>query len=205
MNALRTPRKWHALKAARPQWALCLAVMCMGTTAMALTAQEEKTAKAQIKQEYQAAKKACKSLAGNAKDVCEAEAEGREKIAKAELNVRKKDTPEHRADLAKVRADAQYEIDKEKCDDLKGNAEDVCEKDAKAAHVRALEAAKVSEVRAQPAGDHQKKAADVAEARKDASEHVRKADYEAAKERCDALAGDAKDVCVNDAKRKYAQ
>lgn len=31
------------------------------------------------------------------------------------------------------------------------------------------------------------------------------AEYKAAKERCDALSGNAKDTCVTDAKRKYGQ
>jgi hypothetical protein len=35
-------------------------------------------------------------------------------------------------------------VAKEKCDDFSGNSKDVCQKDAKAAHVKALESAKVS-------------------------------------------------------------
>ena len=45
----------------------------------------------------------------------------------------------------------------------------------------------------------------MAEAKKDASAEKREADYKAAKERCDAMSGDAKSKCVDDAKRKYAQ
>lgn len=187
------------------RWTMALLTACMATSAMALSAQEEKSLKDQIQQEYKAAKDGCKSLSGNAKDVCEKEAEGREKVAKAELALRKEDSPKHRMELAKARADAEYEVAKEKCDDLKGNAEDVCEKDAKAAHVRALEAAKVADAKNQPARNVEKKAANVSEARKDASSNVRKAEYEAAKERCDALSGNAKDACVNDAKRQFAQ
>jgi hypothetical protein len=32
-----------------------------------------------------------------------------------------------------------------------------------------------------------------------------KADYKAAKERCDSLSGSAKDACVSEAKMKYKQ
>ena len=42
-----------------------------------------------------------------------------------------------------------------------------------------------------------------AAAKKDASSEKREADYAAAKERCDSLAGTAKDGCVTDAKVKY--
>ena len=45
----------------------------------------------------------------------------------------------------------------------------------------------------------------MAEARKDAAQEMREANYKAAKERCDSLSGDAKDKCVADAKREYAQ
>ena len=36
------------------------------------------------------------------------------------------------------KAEAEYEVAKERCDDLAGNAKDVCVKDAKAAHERAV-------------------------------------------------------------------
>ena len=39
-----------------------------------------------------------------------------------------------------------------------------------------------------------------AEARKDAAEDKRDAEYKVAVEKCDSLAGDAKDTCVRDAK-----
>ena len=47
------------------------------------------------------------------------------------------------------------------------------------------------------------KAANVAEARKDANAEKNEANYKAAKERCDALSGDAKSKCVDDMKRMY--
>ena len=53
--------------------------------------------------------------------------------------------------VADARADAAYDVAKEKCDDLKGNDKDVCEKDAKAARVKAKEDAKVAEAQAKPA------------------------------------------------------
>ena len=49
------------------------------------------------------------------------------------------------------------------------------------------------------------KAANVAEVRKDAAAEKREADYKAAAERCDALSGDLKSKCVDDAKRRFAQ
>ena len=186
---------------------LTLAITCalLSTSALALTSAEEKAEKNRINTQYKSEKAQCKSLKGNPKDVCEEEAEGRQKIALAELDFKKEPTPANRYKVEKTKADAAYEVADEKCDALKGNEKDVCEKDAKASHVKALEAAKVAEVRNEPEKNPNAKAADVAEARKDANEKIREADYEAAKQRCDALSGDAKSACVDDAKRKFAQ
>ena len=180
------------------------AVACMSSV-FAATPAENKAAKDQISADYKAAKAQCNNLMGNAKDVCEKEAKGREKVAEAELAYRGDASERHRHSLAKAKADAEYDVAKEKCDDLKGNPKDVCVKDAKAAHVKALEAAKVSEARNESNVSGTKRAADVSEARKDANENVREAQYKAARERCDALSGDVKDKCVADAKRIHGQ
>ena len=102
-------------------------------------------------------------------------------------------------------AGADYAIAKEKCDDLSGNAKDVCVKDARAAHVTAKENAKVAQAQAKPADTPAAKGAAVAEARKDASAEKNEANYKAAKERCDTMQGDVKSKCVDDAKRIYGQ
>ena len=44
-----------------------------------------------------------------------------------------------------------------------------------------------------------------AEAKKDAAEDKRDAEYKVAVEKCDALAGAAKDTCVRDAKTRYGK
>ncbi|MCY1216714.1 hypothetical protein D9M72_285980 [compost metagenome] len=85
------------------------------------------------------------------------------------------------------------------CDDKKGNDKDVCKKDAKAAHEKALMAAKVDKAAA--TGSR----ADVAEARADAKKDATDAAYKADKERCDAMSGESKDKCQADVKAKYSK
>jgi len=93
-------------------------------------------------------------------------------------------------------------VAKEKCDDFSGNAKDVCMKEAKANHVRATADAKVDRV----AADSQNTAAEkTAEARKDATEDKRDAEYKVAIEKCDSLAGTSKDTCVRDAKMRFGK
>lgn len=180
--------------------ALCAAAFFSGGV-FAMTSAEQKTEKTRIEAEHKAASDQCKPMKGNAKDVCNKQADGQKKIAMADVKHRAEPTEGHRHDLAKAKADAEYDVAKEKCDDATGNTKDVCQKEAKATHVKALEAAKVAEVSAKPSSNP----SDVADARKDAADKTREADYKAAKERCDAMAGDAKDACVTDAKRKFGQ
>lgn len=152
--------------------------------------------------QYKAAKATCDALSGNAKDICVEEAKGNERIAKAEAEAAYNSTPKMREKARVVRADAVYEVAKEKCDDLSGNPKDVCVKEAKAAHVKALADAKVDRVAADErrAGSEQTMAA-----KREATEDKRDADYKVAIERCDALAGAAKDNCVRDAKVRYGK
>ena len=62
--------------------------------------------------------------------------------------------------------------------------------------------AKVDKVATESSQDAIKK---TAEARQDATEDKRDADYKVAVERCDALAGDAKDQCVKAAKMRFGK
>jgi hypothetical protein len=169
-------------------------------SAMALTKDEYKTQKDRIEADYKASREKCGSLDGNAKDICQAEAKGTEKVAKAELEAQYKPSPRNDQKTREAKANAAYDLAKEKCDDQTGNAKDVCVKDAKAAQATAKANAKVSKVSAEGGRD---RAGNVAEARKDANADKNEAQYKAAKERCDALSGNAKDSCQNDAKSKF--
>ena len=86
--------------------------------------------KDRIEAQYKADKDHCSSLKDNAKDVCNAEAKGKEKVAKAELEADYKHTAKARYEARVAQADADYDVAKEKCDDLKGNDKDVCVREA---------------------------------------------------------------------------
>ncbi len=162
-----------------------------------MTRDAYKAEKDRIEAQYKAAKEACDRLSGNAEDVCEAQAKADQRIAIADLDAKNKGTAKARADARVVRAEAQYDVAKEKCDDLSGNAKDVCVKDAKAAEAKAK-----AEAKADRADAHEPGRADT---RADASAANRDAQYRAAMARCDALTGDAKTSCVAEAKTKFAR
>ena len=152
--------------------------------------------------QYRMDKSACDGMSGNAKDVCIDEAKGKEKIAKAEAEAAFQNTPKARENAREARAEANYEVAKEKCDDLAGNTKDVCVKEAKAALVKAKADAKVDRV----AADTRKDSADrMADAHREAASDKRDADYKVAIEKCDAFAGTAKDACVHDAKVRFGK
>jgi hypothetical protein len=161
-----------------------------------------KADKDRVEAQYKADKEHCSSLNGNAKDVCQAEAKGKEKVAKADLEAQYKPTAKNRYDAKVARADADYDVAKEKCDDMSGNQKDVCVKQAKAAHTKAKADAKVARADADASRKAGEKRAD---ARQDAREDTREAQYKVAVEKCDAMSGAAKDQCVRDAKQHYGK
>ncbi|MEP7183044.1 MAG: hypothetical protein ABI886_12745 [Betaproteobacteria bacterium] len=147
-------------------------------------------------------KDACAPRTANAKDICLAEANGKEMVAKADAEAAYKNTPAARESARDARAQATYNVSKEKCDNLAGNAQDVCVKEADAVLVKAKANAKVDRVTAEAQQDAATKQA---EARKDAAADKRNADYKVALEKCDALAGSTKDSCVSNAKLQYGK
>lgn len=99
-----------------------------------------------------------------------------------------------KADYAasKDRIAAEYKADKAACKPMKGNAEDVCEKEAKGKQKVAL--ADLEYARSGKQADATKLA-------------MVKADtaYDVAKEKCDDQSGNAKDVCVKEAKAAHVR
>ena len=161
-----------------------------------------KADKDKVEAQYKVDKEHCASMSGNAKDVCQAEAKGKEKVAKAELEANYKNTDKARNEAREARADADYDIAKEKCDDMSGNQKDVCVKQAKAAHTKAKADSKVAKVDTTTTRASADKRADV---RKDAREDTRDAQYKVALEKCDAMNGAAKDQCVKSAKMQFGK
>jgi hypothetical protein len=94
--------------------------------------------------------------------------------------------------MQKDQISADYKVNRDKCAMLKANAKDICVSEAKGSEKIAK-----AELEAQykPSAKNTQK---VAMAKADAA-------YDTAKEKCDDLAGNAKDVCVKDAKAAYVK
>ena len=195
-----------------------------GAMAEIMTKNQYKSHVKSIESEYKVDKAACHSFAINAKDICVAEAKGKRNVAKAELEANYKPSGKARYDANVAKANADYSVANEKCDDKSGNDKDVCVKEAKSAKVHQIADAKTQmkskkanaeaketsgdaqAVANEKLGDANAKSAESkADARNDATTVKRDADYAVAKEKCDALAGNVKDKCISDAKLRFGQ
>jgi hypothetical protein len=183
----------------------------VGAMADSMSKQDYKSNMVRIESEYKSAKNACNSLSGNANDICEAEAYGNKKVAKANLDARNKNSRKASFDARIVKADADYFLAKEKCDDLAGNTRDICVKEAKATETSVKADAKVQLKTSNANSNANEKSYNARKdakeqssvARHDANVDKRDAVHSVALEKCDDLAGAAKDNCVSKANRQY--
>jgi hypothetical protein len=76
--------------------------------------------------QYKIDKDACSSMNGNAKDICLAQAKGKDNVAKADADAAFENTPKARQTARVAHAQALYDVNRQKCDDLAGNRKDVC-------------------------------------------------------------------------------
>lgn len=164
-----------------------LAVAALGVSAASV----DKTEKARIKSEYKLAMEKCGSLSGNPKDVCKAEAKAAEDKAEAKLAADTHPSAKASRHMQEEYAQADYKVAVEKCDAQTGNAKDVCQKEAKAAKVSALENAKTNK--------------EVTDRKNESADAKNDAAYAVAREKCESYAGAAKDKCMADAKLGYGK
>jgi hypothetical protein len=171
------------------RWLVVTACLLALGSAHALTKDEAKVQKDRIEADYKAAHSACEQQSGNDKDVCISDARGQRDVARAELEYNRTGKASDADKLAKTRAKTAYNTAKQKCDALKGNDKDVCMKEAKAAETRAMADAKTHK--------------ETREARKEANEDIAEANYKVAKEKCDAMSGNAQDACLQEVKARF--
>jgi hypothetical protein len=173
--------------------AILFAGIAMFSSAIAAddaTKAQFKLARETAAENYKIARKACDSLAGNPKDVCVAQARADRIKTESEAMAANKNTLRAVTKSRKDIAAANYDVAKKQCNSRTGNERDVCIKQAKAVLTVAVADA-----------DADKK---VVEARLDARNDKTTAIYKVEIEKCDALAGSAKNDCVASVKQRFA-
>ena len=141
--------------------------------------------------QYKINRAKCDALMGNPKEVCVMQAKSDQLHAEAEAEVAYKGTDKARSIARKDIANADYDVAKTQCKSRTGNDEDVCIQEAKSARIAALVDAKAD--------------LKVAGIRKEAAEDKMDAEYKVAKEKCDGLAGEAKDGCLKLVKAHFSK
>jgi len=116
--------------------AIASTLLCL-TGVRAMTKDEYNVSKERIVADYKVAKARCNTLKGNAKDVCMKKAKGTEDVAKAELEQEYKPSPANARKVTEEKANAAFEVAKEKCDSQSGDAKSACVNQAKANHDKA--------------------------------------------------------------------
>jgi hypothetical protein len=168
------------------------AVLVAGAAgAVSMSRDEYRAVRDRIDAEYKAAVASCDRYTDNARDVCRVEARGKERIARAELEYNLSGTPKDKSRLAMARADAAYDVARERCDNRTGSDRAVCIQDAKTKHAKAEADAKLELT--------------VAEAQREAAENRRNAEYDLARKQCEVLVGDAKSQCLATARAKFGK
>ena len=134
-------------------------------------------------------------------------------ISTADLDASYKPTAKTRYQARVAKAEANHAVARERCDDMAGNAKDVCVKEAKAVETGAKADAKAQMKTSDANVTAHEKSADAygkadnqaADARKEAAQDKLAAQYEVAKQQCDMYAGAAKDVCLDRAKTRVGK
>jgi osmotically-inducible protein OsmY len=117
--------------------AITVAFSAGALAAQGMSKDEYKAGKDKIAAEYKSAMAGCRPLAANAKDVCIAEAKGRQKVAQAELEASNRPSDRTRYAVSIAKAEADYSVARQKCDDKAGGDKKACLKEARAAQARA--------------------------------------------------------------------
>jgi len=121
---------------------LCMSLAALFSTSFAVAQAADndayKAAKDKAESDYKVAKDNCKSLKGNAEDICKDEAKVAEARAILDATKQHQNTPKDVEKAQRKLADAEYDLAKERCDDMSGSAKSACKSDAKSAHKTAL-------------------------------------------------------------------
>jgi hypothetical protein len=177
---------------------LALGAMAAGaaTAPAAMTRQAYKQAGHRIDAQYKAERAACKRVRGDSRDLCMLQAKAHQQVAQAQLQAQYKPGPEADRKAMEAKADADYAVAKAKCDDLKGNARDSCEQQAKVQRDAARRLAVVEKVeKINAMKDKQAKAPRV----ETPAQH-----FAAQKAWCQ-IQGAQRDQCMDALKRRYGK
>jgi len=122
--------------------AICF-IFSASAMAESMTRNQYISQKKTIDVEYKSAQAGCDSLAGNATDICIAKAKSKKNVAYAELKYQYKPSVKSRFGFSIAKADAEYLLEADKCNDRADRTKDLCVKEARAVQIQQITDAKV--------------------------------------------------------------
>ncbi|SJM89755.1 hypothetical protein [Crenothrix polyspora] len=192
------------MKHLRPS-AVVLAIgftLSVGVMAETITKKQYKSLQSNLGTQYKVAKVRCKKMKGHDKKICLATIKGKKKVVKAQLDDTYNPNAQTWYKERIAKAEATYAVAIQVCDTKIGNDKEVCIKEAKAAQTQEESYAKAQlKTSKADATAIEKSSA----AHKDAETDTRDANYAVAKQKCEALDGDAEDLCLKNAKIEFGE
>ncbi len=182
---------------------LAAALACGGSgfAAPLLSKDELKANKVRIEEQFDQAQSRCKRVEGHARELCNEKARGERDIQAAELQMRSEPTIENDQKLRLAKAEAAYSVALVNCKAMLGAARSVCRDDAKSVFESARAEAKLhQEVVAQNLNSESQVRERTARA-----DRVAQAQFNAARERCEMLPGEARTACLADARQRFGR
>jgi len=131
--------------------ALALASLCAAATVAAMSDEEIRAETDRIAAQYASAMAHCQTLQGNDRDICTEDAKGSQRVARAERDAKLLGDADHNYQVRVARADADYRVAKERCNEMRGDAIGICKADAAAAYRKAQQDAQIKQVEMPPA------------------------------------------------------
>ena len=181
--------------------AAALSLACMAAHAVPMTREAHRAQELRIEVEYDSAQARCRQQQGNARDVCMERVRGLRDIQQAELALEFEPTVANAEKVRVAKAQALYAVSLQQCKPLDGSARGVCRKDAKTV----LAAAKAEARLQMDVVAQQMKSDSVVRERTEREEKVADTQFNAARERCEALPGDGRDMCLQDVRRRFGK
>lgn len=166
-----------------------------------LSKEEMKAHKVRIEEQYDHAQMRCKRVQGHARELCNEQARSERDIQAAELRLQSEPTPENDQKLRLAKAEAAYALALVKCKAMDGSARGVCRSDAKQVYEMARREARLhQEVVVQSLRSENTVRERTAEA-----DRLAQAEYNKARERCEALPPEGRQACITDAKTRFGK
>jgi hypothetical protein len=164
-----------------------------------MSKEDVKAQQVRIEEQYDQAQARCKRLQGPARELCNEQARGERDIQSAELQLRVQPTPDTDEKLRLAKAEAAYSQALVKCKGYDGQARRVCRDDAKSTFELAKAEAKLQkDVMAQSM-----RAENTVRERTAVADRAAEAQYQQARERCEALPAEGRPNCLADVRARF--